>query len=131
MHRKRLSLITALLLLAILVGGLGWTVYAPVRQERINRALIAAIMKNDTKTALALLAKGADPNARDETPQHLSLWRLLLDRLRGKHPAPSKAPTALLVALIVIDEQYPQKPQNNVDIIRALLDKGADPNVTD
>ena len=69
----------ALVLLAALVGTLGWTVYAPVRQERLNRALIATIKQNDAKKALALLAEGADPNSRDDPPQHLSLWRLLME----------------------------------------------------
>src|SRR5579871_1883091 len=126
MKRKRLSLISASLLLAALIGGLAWTVYAPTHQERLNRALIAAIKKNDTKMALTLLAEGADPNARDEPPQHLSLWRLLWDRLRGKHPAPSKAPTALLVALTPRDGLF---PPDHPPLIKALLDKGANPNV--
>lgn len=120
MHRKRTSLIVVFFLLGTLGGGLGWLVYAPVRWERRNRALIAAITQNDTKAALALLEQGADPNTRDEPPKQVSIWQLLLDRLRGKHPAPSQAPTALMLAI-----DLPE----NIPLIRALLDKGANPNV--
>jgi len=124
MKRRHLSLI-APLLLALLVGGLGWTVYAPVRQEQLNHALIAAIKQNDTKKALALLAEGADANSRDMPPQHLSLWRLFIDRLRGKHPAPSVAPTALLLACSWTEKKgmVAKSPDNPV-LVRALLDRG-------
>jgi|SRR5579871_3536810 len=118
MKRKRLSLISASLLLAALIGGLAWTVYAPTHQERLNRALIAAIKKNDTKMALTLLAEGADPNARDEHPQHLSLWRLLWDRLRGKHPDPSTEANALMEALA----------HRNKPLVSLLLNSGVDMN---
>jgi|SRR5579871_43145 len=123
MRRKRLNLIAALLLLAALVGGLGWLVYAPVRQERLNRALIAAIKQNETKKAIALLAEGADANARDTLPMNQSLWRLLLDRLRGKRPAPSTAPTALWVACCWSLED--NSPRDNATMVKALLDRGA------
>src|SRR5579884_2189473 len=121
-RHKRNGLI-ALLFLAALVAGLGWTVYAPVKQERLNHALIAAIKRNDTKTALALLAEGADPNSRDEPPQHLSFWRLLWDRLRGKRPAPSSAPTALLLACSW-NQEMNDMPNNPV-LVKALLDRRA------
>src|SRR5579871_4265140 len=132
MRRRRLSLIAVLLLLALLVGGLGWMVYAPVRQERLNRSLIAAIKKNNTKAALALLSEGADPNARDEPPQHLSLWRLLRDRLRGKRPNPSNAPTALWLACYYGTNDLGRKPApDNWQLVKALLVRRAKVNVID
>jgi hypothetical protein len=102
----------------------------PIRQERLNRTLIAAIKHNDTKKALALLDEGADPNSRDEPPPHLSFWRLILDKLQGKRPAPSTAPTALLLALEE-NEVHGQwvYASNHPQLIQALLDKGANPNV--
>src|SRR5579884_3727175 len=120
MRKKHHSLIIALMLLAALVGGLGWLVYAPIRQERLNHALISAIKLNDSKQALALLAEGADPNSRDVPPQHLSLWRLMLDRLRGIPPAPSAAHTALWLACDWVEEDA------NVDA--AVYVKGATNN---
>ena len=61
MHRKRFLLSTFFLLL-LLVGVPAWLTYRAVRQERLNRALIAAIKHNDTKDVLTLLQEGADPN---------------------------------------------------------------------
>jgi len=132
MRRKRFNLIVTLSVLVALVAGLGWMIYTPVRQERVNRALIAAIKKNDTKTALALLNEGADPNARDMPPQHLSLWRLLLDRLRGKQPAPSQAPTALMLACAWRENDASSKPaSDNWQLVKAFLERGAQVNVMD
>src|SRR5579871_3651438 len=108
MRRRHIRLITNLLILAALAVCLSWKVFTSVRQERLNHALIAAIKRNDSKTVLALLADGADPNSRaepgedtnspNEPPQHLSLWRLLSDKLRGKYPVPSTTATALIAA---------------------------------
>jgi len=110
-------------LLALLVAGMGWMVYAPVRQERLNRALIVAIKHNDTQAVLALLAKGADPNARDEPLQHFFFWRLLLDKLQGKRPIPSTAPTALLLACYW-NENHTKSPDNTI-LVKGLVDRGA------
>jgi len=79
------------------------------------------------KAALAALTEGADPNARDELPQHLSLWRLILDELRGKRHAPSTAPTALIMAL---EGSAPHHPVNPT-LVKALLDHGAKVNAQD
>ena len=124
MRGKRLIFIAALLLMAFLVAGLGWLSYTPIHQNHLNSALIDAINLNDTQKALALLSAGADPNARDEPPQHLSLWRVMLDKLRGKRPATSTAPTALVVAV----DRNPGLPISIV-IIKALLDRGAVVNI--
>ena len=131
---KRFGLVF-LLLLAVLVGSLGWLTYREIRQEKLNRALIAAIKQDDTETVLDLLDQGANPNAREEAPQHLSLWQMVLDKFRGKHPARSTAPTALLTALewhVAKDPSYaPEFPPENLRLIKALLDKGAEVNVAD
>ena len=42
-----------------------WLVVKELGQHRLNRTLIAAVKKGDTPTVLASLARGADPNARD------------------------------------------------------------------
>ena len=119
---KRIGLIF-LSLLAVLLGSLVWLTYREVRQEKLNRALIAAIKHNDTSAALTLLAEGADPNSRDEPPQHISLRRLILDKLRNRRAAPSTAPTALLLACSW-DTRGTEAPDNAV-LVKALLDRGA------
>jgi len=147
---KRPILIMILLLLVALVAGLGWIGYASICRERLNHSLIAAIKHNDTKQVLALLDKGADPNSRDDPLQRLSLWQLLLERLRGRRPAPSAAPTALLVCTTMhfesggrIYDSFPFQqgggvvefhldcPPENLSILKGLLEKGANVNVTD
>ncbi|HZT43506.1 MAG TPA: ankyrin repeat domain-containing protein [Chthonomonadaceae bacterium] len=94
--------------------------------------MIAAIKKNDTQMALTLLAEGADANARDEPPQHMSLWRLLLDRLRGRYSAPSTTHTALWLACAWGEEDLRRKPApDNWPLVKVLLERGAKVNVTD
>jgi ankyrin repeat protein len=115
------------------MGVLGWLIYIQTRQEGLNRALIAAIKRQDTPTALSLLEQGADANAHDESQQTpVSWWQLLLDKLHTRHALPPTAPTALLVAFF--------EPSRNGDyryhqadslLIEALLNHGADINAQD
>src|SRR5689334_12337288 len=132
MRRKQLSLISAFFLLAVLIAGIGWLIYSPIHQERLNHGLIAAIKHKDSRSALALLTDGADPNSKDEPPKHQSLWRILLDRLQGKRPAPSTAPTALLLVCSWEEDKAGemQIPDNAV-LVKTLLDKGAAIEVID
>ena len=117
MPGKRFSLTISLLLLVALVSGLGWIVYAPIRLERLNHFLITALKHHNTKSGITLLADGADPNACDEPPQQVSLWRMLLDRLRGNWPPPPTVPTALQIAC--------WQDGDNLPLVKALLDRGA------
>src|SRR5262249_2781483 len=90
-------------------------------------ALIAAIKDNDDRAALALLAQGADANARDTGEEDLSLWqqvRCLFDRMQGKK---AHEQTALMLAV----EQGRFNYLDYADLVQALLDKGADMHVTD
>jgi len=138
MRRKRLSLITSLVLLVLLFGGLGWTIYSPIRQERLNRTLLAAIKQNDTKTALSLLAEGADPNARDKPPVSFSFKRMLLQLFHKPAPA-MDSPMALTLAmgvqiqadtygsgLFCCEDDYDEA--GGVQIVKALCEHGADVN---
>lgn len=133
-HSKPVGL-TAFLILMALAGIAGWLTYAAVHHDVLNHALIAAIKRNDTRAALTLLNQGADANARDELTTSVSLWRQLLNRLRGKRPPPSTAPTALLVALRWKDKPdrngHVAFPPENTALIRALLKHGALVNVRD
>ena len=136
MYQKHTRLIVSCLLSAGLMGCLGWNAPSTTHQDQLNRALIAAIKQNDPDKALVLLVQGADPNARDEPTQNPSPWS---DKLGGKPPAPSKAPTALLLALGSYFDLTSGRihfiprgfPYNNFPLIEALLARGADANATD
>lgn len=122
-------------ILLLFGGGLAWRVFAVMHQDRLNRALIAAVKKSDTRAVLSLLDHGANPNARDEPDKHLSLWQRLLSWFPGRrHPA-SFAPTALALAVepppIPISSSVSDIPDENPAIIQALVNKGADVSAKD
>lgn len=101
-----------LLLLACMVVSLGWL----IRQQRLNRALIAAIKQYDTQVALTLLDQGADANSRDKPGLSLNdIWFLLWNRRKS---VPEDYETALMVA----------SQKGSPTILKLLLDHGADPN---
>src|SRR5262245_33523606 len=80
--RRRLLLSTGILLL--LIGIPGGLTYLAARQERLNRALIAAVKRADAPAVDRLLEQGADANA-PELPHPPPSWgRLLMERLRGR-----------------------------------------------
>ena len=86
-----------------------------------------------TRRQLSLLIEGANPNAQDLPPPHLSLWKLLWDRLQGKPPASAKAPTALMLAVqdnVLIYSMHEgligYRPPEDTTLIQALLEYGAD-----
>src|SRR5579871_6148798 len=118
-------------MLAVLIGVLGWLTWREVKHERLNRQLIEAIKRQDTPTALSALAQGADANARDEQ-QTLPAWKVLWNRLRGKRPPASHAPTALILTLeLKFSGEEVVFPRENVPLLTALLDHGAQVNAQD
>ncbi|MCW3099071.1 MAG: hypothetical protein JWL77_4689 [Chthonomonadaceae bacterium] len=110
----------------LLPGIFVWKAY---RQEQLDCALLIAIKHNATKTAVSLLAAGADANAKDLPTGSRVMWQRLWDRLRGKRPPTKTAQSALLLAV----EGLPGTgvAHENVPLIKALLDKGADVNARD
>jgi hypothetical protein len=64
----------------LITGGL---IYRGNRQQILNRALLTAIQKNNLPAVIALLAKGADPNARDWPPYVEFLGHKLSGRNMG------------------------------------------------
>jgi ankyrin repeat protein len=131
MHRGKAIGLLLLLLLVGSMGVLGWLTYRQVQQFRLDRALIAAIKRSDTPAALFLLSQGADPNARDEpNVKPPPIWKLLFDRLHGQHPKPSVAPTALYLVFRRHSRANGvlPPPVENVVLVKALLDRGADAN---
>ena len=114
MRRKRSRLIAVLVLLLALTGGVGWQTNALVRQERLDRALIAAIERDNTRLALDLLQRGADPNAKAVPGVSQPFWQLLWNSLWRRN-LPQAGPCALLLAV--------KRP--DPVLTRALLAKGA------
>lgn len=123
--RRKFGLLIALGLLAAMLcipGFLAW------RQDRLDRDLIAAIKRNDTQAAITLLNQGADANARVESHGAVSVWRLLLNRLRGTSVA-ANASTPLIILLDRsgtadargLNSYLPE----NFPLATALLDHGA------
>jgi hypothetical protein len=123
-----------LLILAVTAGGLSWLMWREKRQQRRNRALIAAILHADTPAALVLLDAGADPNTHLDPDPPRSAWQLLLDRIRGRRPPPNTSDTALLLVMDCLPERDRRgsdefgAPLEKVVLVRALLDNGADVN---
>src|SRR5579871_1185272 len=114
-RRRHLPISSAtLLLLALLVGGLGWQVYATVRQERLNHALIAAIEQDNTRLALELLKQGADPNAKAVPDISQPFWHVLWNALWHRKPS-QPGPCALMLAV----------KNRNPSLTLALLEHGA------
>jgi len=134
-RNKRLILFVPLFLPALLLGALSGLTWREARHERLNQQLIAAIKQEDSAVAMAALAQGADANTRAEK-QTLSAWRVLWNRLQGRFPASSEAPTALLLALQWQPDAkgwsfFPDFPRENLPLISALLAHGAQVNRQD
>ena len=103
------------------------------KQQALDKALIRAIRRRDAKSVRLLLTKGANPNARDLDGNP--------DR-RGtvEPPFAKEKPTALLIVFddaqrgdgsgIKGTRRYKLRP-DPAAIVKALLEKGADPNVID
>ena len=117
MRKRRIRPVTLILLIpALFLGVLGWSVYVQFRHDYLDRSLIAAIQSKQTDVALAWLARGADVNARSSaTARSMSLldWlKILVGRkARPKYDGPS----ALVLAV----------QNNETPIVQALLARGA------
>ena len=90
------------------------------RQHEKDKALIAAIKDNDTPAVIAALKHGADPNARDMPEDTRTLKERFFDLLHHTGPPDRGYDAALYLAASVSPE--------NIPLVKALLDAGADPN---
>jgi len=82
----------------LMVGAGGLWLRSVRRQEALNRQLIAALVKDDPKQALALVNAGADPNTPLEPmspPSLTQLWNHLIHRTE---PARNASPSAFFMA---------------------------------
>jgi ankyrin repeat protein len=103
------------------------------RQIDINRNLLLAIRRNDAPTVAFLLDAGAEANTREPIHETRPMLQQILDSIRGVHPA-TGGPSALLIHLALVpDSSKPprswSKRPENVEIVRALLEHHADPNI--
>lgn len=139
MNRTRRRLIALLTLCLLLIGFLGGTALwlrAQRRHYALNRQLIAALVKSDTKKALALVNAGADPNTRYTpvpAPSLQMLW-VLFHRSSPSARA-SYGPTAFTMtcgdAWQVSNGFDAMKMQDNVSLAAAMIVHGADVNARD
>jgi len=148
---KRIKRIGILGLMAsLLLIGLCWAFYRAVRQERLNRHLIAAIKQNRlnhtrASEVLACLRNGADPNARDEPFRSDLSWDHLRILMGIRKTPIIPAQSALLLALEgdFKNTIFSMNGNGNVvdqgqlifwgdpDIVKLLLQYGADIRVKD
>jgi hypothetical protein len=95
MRRRRIRFLVISTVLLVSGAVSIWIAYrAAVQQERRNRSLIVALRSYDTRSVVALLKEGADPNARDHTGD-VSIWDFIFAKLSGKPVRFSTGPTAL------------------------------------
>src|SRR5688500_12162405 len=95
MKRRR---VLALFLAVVFVVFVGLT-YRASRQERLDRALISALKRDDVETTRSLLAQGADPNACDWPEPQRSFWQRLWPGSSNASTWEEPVPSALQVAL--------------------------------
>jgi ankyrin repeat protein len=106
-----------------------------ISQRRLNAKLFAAIEAEDIPKAIKLLDEGADPNARQQ-PMPQSFIQLLKQLLQRSSITAASAPTPLVVLLrwrhsdpVWHERTFP--PLEQPQLVFALLEHGADPNVSD
>ncbi len=123
--KRRLAFHGGLLIL-LLIGVPGWVVGRAYRRERATHDLAIALYKNDTKSALAALSAGADPNARrfehEIAPTPGQTLRRFLQQLRGGKTVSDSEPDHRPPMLALAAEK------NNTAVVQALLKEGAVPD---
>jgi hypothetical protein len=134
--RKARHHLGTLVVLLILIATPSWLIWRGYRQERQNHALIAAIKHNDTQVVVRLLDQGADANTRDQGDGKINVWQTLKSLFAGRRKDASRIEPgipALMVGImpvIVADRTFFSTQEvhvENLTIVRALLDHGADP----
>jgi ankyrin repeat protein len=83
------------------------------RQQSVNRLMITAIKRNDLPKVVALLAQGADPNAREWPLYTDYIW----ENLWGGRYSSGQSKTALMLTMELNTE--------NIPLVKTLLDAGA------
>jgi hypothetical protein len=135
---KRSARLACGLLMGVLAGlsALTWRAW---RQETWDMHLVEAVRYNDTEKVVALLRQGADPNTRSEGAVSTSFWHWLSTYTQTL-ARPPHAPHTMrsLPVLVRALQAHVLTPDSSLDfhactpqIIRALVEAGADPNPAD
>ena len=106
-------------------------VFRQVRQVQMDRELINRVAANDTQGAIALLQRGANPNAHQQRGARPSFWQMAIAQFRHHRFLASAGPSALVLASrgeTVDDDEANPAPDENIAMVSALLRAGADPN---
>jgi ankyrin repeat protein len=135
MKRCRTLLLFAfvVLLLSTAAGGLWWHIVQ--KQNTLNRNLIAALLRDDTKQALELVNAGADVNTHLYPPEP-SLQRFVQHLLHRDPPYDNEGATAFMFAcgwpiteVRNSNGTYENRHvQNDSSLVKGMLLHGADAN---
>ncbi|MCW3055011.1 MAG: ankyrin-2-like [Chthonomonadales bacterium] len=145
-RRRVIFRITTLCLTLLLFCLPIWIVHRTEHQADLNYRLIQAIKAEDTPTILKTLHAAADGNARDIEKKPVSLREVFLRWLLHEKPEdtaqePVYHPTALILFLTphlppdvnglnyFTSSNYdaaPEPPQENLPVVKLLLERGAD-----
>jgi ankyrin repeat protein len=128
--RKRIVWISFTMVFLVVVIGTWYN--RKLRQQWLDLALIAAIQKNDTQTAIALLDLGADANATDKPSTPISLKGLLADCWHGlKGNKPPRDARVYCPAIVLPYQGIRRNPVDNAGLINTFLKYGANPYARD
>jgi hypothetical protein len=124
---------TVALLIAVVVFRLSLRSYR--RQENLNRQLIAALMKQDPKQALALVNAGADPNTPVKPPSPPTLTQLWNHLIHRTALPVNDTPSAFVLVcggyVFDNDTLLPCLNSDEPHVVETMLQHGAQKNVKD
>jgi ankyrin repeat protein len=122
--RRCAALLTVLLLAGVVVVPVAAT-WREVRQEQLNRALIAAVDRNNVGAVHKWLHEGADPDALILPQDKRPWWRRFQDLLNHRPPPDLNNLESALSRAIAFTTDTPQTAIDNTEIVRALVEAGA------